>query len=125
MLDYCMESFIIYFTYSDHILVVRLLINIGKRTLSTVAFAAGSGAVVVGAVAYPPLVEFPGVNEFQVRYGREYGYKTLLNYVRETIYKSHLSEYQMTTLIQKYDGEDKNFNGIFLGCCRKTRTLFK
>ena len=45
MLDYCMKSFIIYFTYSDHILVVKLLINIEKRTLNSVTFVvAGKGA---------------------------------------------------------------------------------
>ena len=113
MLDYCMESFIIYFTYSDHILVVRLLLNIGKRALNTVAYAAGGVAAVGGAVAYSPLVAFPGVNDFQVKYGRGYGYKTSLDYGSGTIYKRYLSEEQMATLIQKYSSEDRILDGIF------------
>ena len=113
MLDYFMESFIIYFTYSDHILVVRLLLNMGKRTFNAAAFAVGGGAVVGGAVAYSPLVEFPGVNEFQIKYGRGYGYKTSLDYARGTIYNSYLSEDQIATLIQKYNTEDKILDGIF------------
>ena len=113
MLDYCMESFIIYFTYSDHISVVRLLINVVKRTLNIAVFAAGASTVVVGVIAYSPFVEFPGVNEFQIKYGRGYGYKTSLDYVNGTIYNRYLSEELMGTLIQKYDGDDKILDSIF------------
>jgi len=113
VLDYFMESLIIYLDYSDHILIVRLLLNISKRALNVTALALGGGAVVGGAVVYSPLVEIPGVNEFQINYGRGYGYRTSLDYISGTIYQRYLSKEQMDALIQVYSTEDKVLNGIF------------
>ena len=113
VLDYFMESLIIYLDYSDQILIFRILLNLSKRVVNFTALAVGGGAVVGGVVVYSPLVEIPGVNEFQIKYGRGYGYKTSLDYVRGTIYQSYLSKEQMEALIQINMGEDRILDGIF------------
>jgi len=113
MLDYCIQSSIMYTIHSEQVAVVRLVINVGKRTMRVVGFAIGGGTAVAGATVYSPLVEIPGVNEFQVRFGRGYGYKTSIDYVRGNIYQSYFSEEQMFTFIQKYSNEDKILDGIF------------
>lgn len=123
MLDYCIESFIIYSTYSEHILVIKLLINIRKRSLRAVSFAA-SGATTVGeAVAYSPLVEIPSINEFQVKFGRGYGYKTLLDYASGTMYQRYFSKEQLANLIQKHNGKDKILDGIFFNLLSKNKNV--
>ena len=96
-----------YLEYSHPVLIVRLILNTGQRALTFISFVVG------GAVVYSPLVEIPGVNEFQVKYGRGYGYKTTLDYVSGVIYQRYLTKEQMSDLIQRYSNEDKILDGIF------------
>jgi hypothetical protein len=70
-------------------------------------------AALVGAAALSPLVEIPGINEFQIKFGRGYGYKTSLDYASGTIYQKYFSKEQMATSIQKHNGEDKILDDIF------------
>ena len=113
LLDYLIESFIMYATYSEPILITRHLINLGVRTWRVASFAAGGSLVAGVAVAYTPLVEIPGVNEFQIRFGRGFGYSTGLDYAYGMIYTRHFSKEDMAALIEKHNGEDKILDAIF------------
>ena len=113
MLDSCIESRIIYFTHPDHILLFRWVLNLGKRSLNMIAFATGGGIVGAGATTYSPLVDIPGVNDFQIKYGRGYGYRTGLDWTSGYICHRYLSDAQMRALIEKHGAEDKILDGIF------------
>ena len=113
VLDFYMESYIIYYHLAEQFLGLRLLFDLGKRIVRAATTAVG-GTVLVGAgVVYSPLVEMPGVNEFQIRYGRGYGYRTMLDYGSGIVYQRYLTREQMEELVTKYGATDRVLDGIF------------
>ena len=69
LFDFCLESYVIYHL-PDQISMFSLV-----RRLSRQVLLASTPAVTTGlAVVYSPLVEIPGVNAFQLRFGRGYGF---------------------------------------------------
>lgn len=113
LLDYLMESLVIYLDFPDQVLVVNLLRSLGKRVFHAAALATGGGVAVGGVVVYSPLVEIPGVNEFQIRYGRGHGYRTTLDYCTAMVYQRYLPKELMDNFIKLHIKEDKILDGIF------------
>ena len=118
ILDYCMESFIIYSTFPDHVLIIRLLMTTAKRAFVAASVTAGGTIAMGGTVVYSPLVEIPGVNEFQIRYGRGYGYATSLDYATGMIYQRYFTKEQIEAGIQKYSPNDRVLGGIYFRLLR-------
>ena len=118
ILDYCMESFIIYSTFPDHVLIIRLLMTTAKRAFVSASVTAGGTIAMGGTVVYSPLVEIPGVNEFQIRYGRGYGYATSLDYATGMIYQRYFTKEQIEAGIQKYSPNDRVLGGIYFRLLR-------
>ena len=118
ILDNLIESFIWYSTFDSQILMTRLFLSTATRTLRALSFTViGSGAV-GSAFVYSPIVEMPGVNYFQVNYGRGYGYKTIADYWSGVIYQRYLTDDQMVECVNRYASDDKILNGIFFKCLR-------
>ena len=106
LLDFTMESFIIYSHYELFLnFSVGTFIRRGVRVFS---FTAGGAATAGVAIAYSPAVEIPGVNSFQIHFGRGYGYKTSLDWTKGMILQSYLKKELMAELIEKHGNKENN-----------------
>ena len=82
-----------------------LLVNYGtlaRRASKAVLLGGGGGGLVGAGISYSPLVELPGVNESQIRFGRGYGYKTPLDWSKGNVLNSYFDKSTVQDLAKKY-----------------------
>lgn len=97
-------DFLIYttITITETEIVLISVTNLMKRAakLPVTAFLGGGvGSLLISA---SPAVTLPGVNESQIMFGRGYGYKTSLDWLKGTILDSSLDNATMQGLVHKY-----------------------
>jgi hypothetical protein len=101
-------EFLIMFYDADLVLTYG---NLLRRASKTAAIAAGPVVIAGSVISVTPLVELPGVNEFQIHFGRGYGYRTSLDWAKGTIINSYIDKSIMKDLAYKYATDDKILDG--------------
>ena len=103
-IDFFLELVIM---FSDADLVLTTYSNLARKFSKTALIAIGGGSVAGAILSVSPLVELPGVNESQIYFGRGYGYKTSLDWLKGTIINSYIDKSTVTDLAKKYGGANK------------------
>ena len=93
-------EFVIMFSDGDLLLVTYG--TLVRRVSKAVIIGGGGGGVVAAGISYSPLVELPGVNESQIRFGRGYGYKTPLDWSKGNVLNSYFDKSTVQDLAKKY-----------------------
>ena len=88
--------------FSDVDLVFVTYGTLLRRISKAVILGGGGGGVVATSISYSPLVELPGVNESQIRFGRGYGYKTPLDWGKGNVLNSYFDKSTVQDLAKKY-----------------------
>jgi hypothetical protein len=104
-IDFFLELIVI---FSDtNILLATLIRRASKIAVTTVA----GGGIAGTLLSISPAVEFSGVNESQIWFGRGYGYRTSCDWAKGTLLNSYLDNSTMEYLAQKYGGTEKILDG--------------
>ena len=82
--------------FSDGGLLLANYGTLARRASKAVLLSGGA------SVSYSPLVELPGVNESQIRFGRGYGYKTPLDWSKGNVLNSYFDKPTVQDLAKKY-----------------------
>jgi hypothetical protein len=105
-----MDLFLEFITiYSDDFLF-GIIPNLVRRVSKAVVLGGVGGGGAAAIISYSPLVELPGVNESQIRWGRGFGYKTPFDWAKGTIIYSYIEQPVMQSMAEKY-GNEKVFDG--------------
>jgi hypothetical protein len=105
-----MDLFLEFITiYSDDFLFATIP-NLVRRASKAVVLGGVGGGGIAAGISYSPLVDLPGVNESQIRWGRGFGYKTPLDWAKGTIIYSYIELPVMQSMAEKY-GNEKVFDG--------------
>lgn len=111
LLDFTMESFIIY--SNSELFLYYSLGSFLRRGVRAVSFTIGAAVTVGTGVSYSPAVDIPGVNYFQIHYGRGYGFETPLDWTKGMIVQSYLKKDVMAELVEKHGYKNKVVDGNF------------
>jgi len=79
-------EFVIMFSEADLLLTYSTIVR-----RATIAVVIGGG-IVSASLSVSLLVELPGVNESQIRFGQGYGYKMPLDWTKGTILNSYFDK---------------------------------
>ena len=111
LLDFTIESIV---AYSHYELFLQFSPgSFARRGIKLVALTAGGASIPGIVVAYSPAVDIPGVNFFQIHYGRGYGYQTSVDWCKGTVLQSHLKKELLEELIEKHGNRAKILDGKF------------
>jgi len=88
--------------FSDGGLILTTYGTLARRISKAVIIGGGGGGLAAASVSYSPLVELPGVNESQIRFGRGYGYKTPLDWGKGNVLNSYFDKSTVKDLAKKY-----------------------
>ncbi len=111
LLDFTMESII---AYSHYELFLQFspgsFLRRGARLL---AFTGGGASAVGIGLAYTPAVDVPGVNYYQIHYGRGYGYASPVDWTKGMVLQSYLKKEALAELVEKHGNKNKIVDGQF------------
>lgn len=127
LLKFCITSNIIYLKgiALDPVLMTGQALNIGRGVFRAASAAVGGLAAVGVATVYSPAVEIPGVNEFQVKWGRGYGYKTSTDYVFSDVYRRYLTDEQWADAVAKNAPKNKILDGRFFNKLHENQAIMQ
>lgn len=102
--DFFLELIVI---FSETNIVLITIINVLQKATKATTYTLVGGSVEGTLLSISPAVEYPGVNESQIRFSRGYGYKMPLDWAKRTILNSYLDKSTMESLAQRYGGTEK------------------
>lgn len=106
-IDFFLELVVVFSDINIRLLTVTSIVRRGSKAIVTSVFGIGT---VGSVISVSPAVDFPGVNEFQIRYGRKYGFATSLDWLKGTILASYIDKPTMQGYAKTY-GTDNILNG--------------
>ena len=110
IVEFCIEVYIILTANNPVILKATAVVRrVTKVAVKGVAYTGAVGSLVV----YTPAVEVPLVNDFHTKtpFGRGWGYKTPLDWVKGTIIQSYTDNDSLKKAAAKYGGSNKILDG--------------
>jgi hypothetical protein len=123
LLDFMLESLLLYSNYE--LFLAPIPTTIMRRMSKSVLLAGGGIATAGTLISYSPLVEIPGVNEAQIKFGRGYGYQSVIDYTKGSILSSYFNNKELNQFVDEIGPRDRVLNGEFFQKLAKESVVLK